>query len=673
MEEGTRDDYRPFTFRALTWSLILAVFILLAQGVMGRVHGYSWTGEAAAAMMAVTYAVFSVFGTRLRPEEFATVYGMVETASCVFIPIGGLLVFLPDWAYARLSEAWTTYGDWMPSFLVPSDTAALRGLLEGGVLHMRSWIVPIIFIVAFSFCVYALGMFTILPFRKLYIEIERLPFPVATVGASVVEYTTKRQTNRLKWLWFGLLFGFILAIFLQGMLVQSMFPQFPAIRIFHDLSSYIQGPFPGGALALDGLTPDLIAWAYIIPLEVQISTWITSFVAYILLASVQVRMGVIPYLPGETFGTYSAMSAFTGVGFFHLAAGIYLAVGLVPLLLNYRYVIKTIRSFISGPTPGETEELALPYRYAWGGFIIFYVLTWIFLAAMGAHPLVAFAMLLWSVILFHGYMRTVALGDWMLPMSYATMASMDFLFVRTGLIGAQSPANWWTGASTTMMGDLSQGSVFSGETFRFAYLIGMKPKDMLKTQFIGLITALVLAILALFGISKFLGANHPLVAFNFFGVTQGIPIYAFQGVTQQMGQFFQWSASRYFGGFLFGLLYGGLKVVFPWTPISLVGILFGLAMPNYALLYFFTSVGKYLTLRMGGTRGYENVGLPFMAGFATGGILAAVFTAVANIFAAFGWMIAGIRGELVIGAVLMAITILATLWATRRAWTAPEA
>ncbi len=99
--------YKAFTARALTLGLIMGFVWVVSQIIMGAIGGYMWTGEAAAAMIIVAYAVFSLLGGKTRPEEYG-VYG-TETACCAAL---GYQFAFPSTVYIFIAPQFRRY----PSF-----------------------------------------------------------------------------------------------------------------------------------------------------------------------------------------------------------------------------------------------------------------------------------------------------------------------------------------------------------------------------------------------------------------------------------------------------------------------------------------------------------------------------------------------------------------------------
>ena len=670
MEEATKTEvygtseevvYKAFTAKALVLGLIMGFVWVISQIIMGVIGGYMWTGEAAAAMMVVTYAVFSLLGGKARPEEYGVVYGITETACCAAL---GYQFAFPSTVYIFIAPQFRKYAEFLPSYMAPASKSVLKAAAKGGPVTWGEWAVPLAFYMILGLVLFMLSVFTILPFRRQVIEVERMPFPVATAAAAVVRITAaKEHPERAKWLWLGLLIGLVWGLLLPDSLLTAMGVKWEGLSTERDFTGRLQKVLPGSALMFPEATPDLVCWFYLIPLEVQITTFIASIFFYVILASIQVKAGWLSYTPDQTYTDYLIESATHGIGYWHLGDGLYLAIGVVPIFIAYRYLKDTL-SRIARPQPDEKETEPMPYRYMWLGMAALFLIALGIFVKIGLPAPLTIIMLLMQMGYFHAYMRSIGMGDWMIPHGYQMRAFYDWVFFRTGVYNPNSKIGFITGWGNTIVTEAAAaGGVASMETFRFAFLTGMRPRDMFIAQVIGALFMFTIGlVLVVTLMHKFGGA---LATMRFMSSYMGEV-----GERSMRRSFLDWRASSFFGGFLLGAAIIVLRVFAPGFPLSVYGILFGLLIPRYGLLYLVTAIAKYLTLRYGGTKTYESIGVPFAAGLATGGILMVIFTAITVTVRDVGIAeIAGIASTKLLGGIFLVISLVPAIVVTIRAFT----
>jgi len=413
--EGPRG---PFTVRSVLLSLIFGLFMLFAQTVMRSAAGYSWTGEAALVVLAVSYALSSLRGNPLSIGEMGVIFGSIEVITVLFV---GWQYILPSWAMAGLAKDFPLK-DILPSFLVPKEAEALRSLLLGGKVYWASWLIPLFYAMLFAIAFSLFSYFNVIPFRKFYLWKERLIFPVATVSASFSRLV-REGGGGLRWLWLGLLAGFTMSLFQRGHLLQAIWEDFPAADLRIDLTPMLQGMFPGGAFGMDSgtqITPDLLAWAFLIPVEVQVSMWATAIVAYLLVPPVLVRMGMLPYEGGHDFSFYTSNAAVNGpIPWYHISTGLYLAVGVIPLLMGYRYIRESWKGWEDEPLSGRWVAI---------GWLLTFGAATLMIAVLGVSPLVALVLVVMHAMYWHGYIWTIGMGNWIIPVDLGIRGVIDNLF-----------------------------------------------------------------------------------------------------------------------------------------------------------------------------------------------------------------------------------------------------
>ena len=159
-------------------------------------------------------AAFTLFGVtavnqclpdrhRLRPQELTIIYAMVAVAIPWGILVRGALES-PIKLVIVYAEKDAEYLAWMkPPWCVGSDEAIdyfRRGGISFGQIPWKEWLTPMIYWGAMLLSFQAFAIFVVLLFRELFVEEEKLPFPLATVGQTLIEYrpTKSEKATREK-------------------------------------------------------------------------------------------------------------------------------------------------------------------------------------------------------------------------------------------------------------------------------------------------------------------------------------------------------------------------------------------------------------------------------------------------------------------------------------------
>lgn len=608
--EGSQET--SFTPRALLLSTAFGLLLLFGQAVIRGAGGYSWTGEAALVVVVVSYALSSFSRKPLSLGEIGVIFGSVEVITVLFI---GWQYILPSWAIAALSRDFPLK-QILPSFLVPRDEDALRSLLLGGDLNWNAWILPLIYAMLFAMSLSLFSYFNVIPLRRFYIEKEKLVFPVATVSASFSRIV-RDKGKELRILWLGLLSGFTVSLFQKRHLLETIWEEFPSADLRFDLTPHLQSSFPGGAFGMDiatQITPDLITWSFLIPLGIQISIWVTAVVAYLLIPPVLVRMGLLPYETGHDFSFYVSNSALNGpIPWYHLSTGLYVAVGLIPILLGSKYIVRNFR---------EWRDEPLTRKWVLVGWVLTFTSSMLLLSVLGMNPGIALAILALQLIYWQGYIWTLGMGNWIIPVNLGVRGILDSVFFSSGAFSRASSDAFFSGAVNAMITDsISAQPTASAEGFKFSSDTGMRPRTMFRAQVLGM----------LFGI--IVGGLLLLISFHIWGAAKkplemAETTYPEEGLLTVMGQLMGWRLDYFLEGFSIGALAFLVRGLFPVFGISAIGILLGLLLPQYAALYMMTSFLRYLVERYGGREFMRTRALPFLAGFAVGGVLNAIGTSV---------------------------------------------
>ncbi len=342
----------------LTWRVFLAIIYSALILQPAAIYLFLVTGNLfIGALLNTTIVLFAVLakvsGKSLSKQELWVMINSTSTAMGMEIIIVQVYNF-----YLRSHPLTTSYGlvPLLPRWFVPPITGPLRNLLN------PLWLLPIAVAFGGALLVKAsdisLGFF----FHHLYAEVEKLPFPMATVQAEMCESLTWEEQNKLR-------------IFSLSAIIASFYAllvYFPNIAYG---SSVIPIPWidlragailPGASL---GIATDLVVFVtgFILPLEVALGFFVGAFALYFVGNHLLVTFGLFPeWTPGLDLTTTwqrSLTSFWLGP-----AIGFLIASSLIPALSHPRYFIKTIKDLVKLPRRGRGEEV--PFNLILGFFLI---------------------------------------------------------------------------------------------------------------------------------------------------------------------------------------------------------------------------------------------------------------------------------------------------------------
>lgn len=256
----------------------------------------------------------------LHRAELLTVYSMLCIGSALagldMIPVLVQMMGHP-FQFGDASNNWLTlFGKYLPRALMVADTDALRGYYQGNDTlyrweHLRAWLPPVLrwmaFIVAMMFVMLCLSNLL----RKLWVERERLTFPIVILPLKMTEERVPFWRNGL--LWAGILVAGGINV-LNGL--NHMVPSLPAINVKHqDLLPYItQKPWNAVGWTPYSFYPFVIGLGYLLPLDLVFSCW---FFYLFWKAELVVSNAMawdttpdFPFIREQAFGGYMAILVF---------------------------------------------------------------------------------------------------------------------------------------------------------------------------------------------------------------------------------------------------------------------------------------------------------------------------------------------------------------------------
>jgi len=531
----------------------------------------------------------------------------------------------------------------LPSFLFP-DPESFDAMWNGGVsVNWVAWAGPILFFLIAALSWAFTGLFLSLIIWKQMIEVEKLPFPYGTIVGhqvmNVTGYEDEKPPRAFSWargkpILIGMIVGAL--VYVPTVLVSDWFPEFwPSLGI----SLPFAGQFSLGA-TLNAVLADLrrwapvdtglfflpgaIAFAYIAPLDITLTTWLFFFIFKWIWPIVGYGSGIIPQGQG-----YWNMQKWGGPNLgwiFGDGAGIWYGIALFWLISNYKPLVKSLKSAVSRSSPEDW--------IAWSGLgvsLLFVLITMLVLQVPFAMVLVfiilfVLAQMVWAKAMGEGYIGPVSgprpLWGWMYQGIHLGVATGIFPPPSGTTESFSVPAYMTASASWAYIGHPYQSSNRGADVLNYfvaAKITKTRIKDVAKGILITVILGYILGIIfTTASLHAKGGANIRGYAFSpsFFGIMRR---YSIRGsvneleVTTAVG-----GPAAYYAHFIVGIILTFaiyiLRARYTWFFINPIGLAMA-PIAFFALNAFIGWICKFITIRLGGTKAYNEIGVPFFVGY----------------------------------------------------------
>lgn len=543
-----------------------------------------------------------------------------------------------------------THGYALPMIWMPSADA-VRGMFYHGslnnlfVTYAHEW-GPVIATYVYWYIVAAmffLGWAAI--FRRLWIEIEVLPFPHAQ-GWLIAEAAMQPGPTRFKkWLKIAFLIGLL---FYVPYMIYSAYPGLPDIYGWLTNPNFLswstgqyQLTLAYPAVATSVAVPVVIAtdplryaFFFLVPLDALFSMWFAHLVFVTLIPQVLSYFGFYTgiYTTG-IWGKWWMIEHGEPFYFEVVSAGMALGILVFFILINWRYFLQTIRLAATGHSGERVPEGEVSYRLAYILVVIGAIGLIALFMASNVEPVdsvIGLAIIWMQVVVLtrlRAYTANISFlrgahfwkpfaGD-TLPAAPQYPAGKLFIISHT--------CRWGTGCDTfgpyysTMMGVM--------DSFKVGQMAGVRPDTIYKLLLIGSIISAVIAIPLTF------------VELHAWGFME-LP------VAKEWDYFWDGDAGFYnsrlsiatpygLAGFLLAGALMFLRMRFPWWPLEPLGFMLGLHDFFTWHIGTFTPlivwIAKYIMLKVGGRKAYEEVGVPVALGIISGEIAGIIVVSVINI------------------------------------------
>jgi len=620
------------TSTELQIALPLVVF-LAVEAIVGKF----WKSFGLTPQEWLIFAILgmNVFGTQLSGSQY--VYGTILAFTSAPANAAGYVQYLPSW-FAPIS---------------PSDKTLISNYLYGGPVPwgalLPSIIIAILWILSTTFAT----TFLLLPLRKMWIEVERLPYPVSVVPMELIKRAKGQDRPSLwriveaKWFWIGLVIG---GLMMAPQILNVIFgAAFPAVTSFtFSLSPYVGKLLPGAWLDYSFSALMFAAIAFM-PLDVLGTSLLVWLIFYVLWPPLAISLGWGGGWGGQEggWGAGIMVGARWHFAFEHeiIFGGVPIGIALWVLIAYYRRYKETINAAIRGAPREEGEPLS--WRTSWLGFIVCSLVALAIFIISGAYLLPA--LVTYFIVILVGIWGVRFMGE-----AGIWLGAYGLNFTTRG-IGA-ALGFWPADKSPTATADIQNEAVaiglgqssyytqnyvtapwFTMVDFKVGDATGTHPRSVLAAvMIIGLLSTVIMAFVFMaqlysvgwsyaqaHGVSWFFGAHS--TYFNNFGFMNGPDSTLWYiGSGGLTGSATEWSANPWIWvafGVVLTFVLNFLRLSYPWFWLSPVGFVcgawiagWGTDLASFALAF----VLKALTIKFGGAKAYDNMYVPAIVGFAAG-------------------------------------------------------
>jgi hypothetical protein len=640
----TTDDTKEkisteFPLRGLILGLIFAAITLFMTTVQGPggLRLYDWDTPLWSGALTFSYAMAFIFPivvvhllvTRskfyLSPTDLTVMWILIGTA----IPLG--------WVLMRPSQMamvfWT--GEVNPDMLgvIPEFMRIPKTVLDeiytAGPVPWASW-APVAFfnwllVVAWQLCMF----FVVVLFQEQWVEKEHLPFPIATPGVKIIEYTKTGGKEKgagdifkEKFLWAG----FLIAFLLYSLDIVHMFiPSIPSFAyLYNDVATWYGGTDVNGLLRLE-LPPTLLVLNLLMPTDVLLTAWVWNLVAWTIYPSLLIANGNIPnVLTGGEGAARDALIYFVGpTRWAFKGEMVLMSIAIFTFILNYKYITEKFKQAFSG----SVKETFISPRISILGTIVCILIVLCMYFVIGIEAWVAIVSIAFSFFAQIGYSRMRA-EYWQVGGTMSTWGSCcSGAQLCWGGQAIQQPwfyhtntGAWINNLNWTIHPDAMGLQYTALDGFAIAERVGANKKHIAISWIIGALLLPALAIVYRLGMA--------------YGYQQGLN-FPFDNTTYGHGSFVWGSGMMPFWSttedavvdISFGLIVTGvmmfMKANFAWFPFNILGIVIGGEQnPWWLLVPLFSAwLVKTLILKFAGVQFYENKTIPFIVGWIAGWVI----------------------------------------------------
>ena len=606
---------------------------------------------------------------RLSKSELTVVYAMSTLGAIAPTLHGVLSSFMTELGFG---VEWEKYlpiavGVTNPLF-VPKSKDIFLGIIQGGrPVPWSAWAIPIAWWSTFLIVQYLLFVTTATLIRRLYIELENLPFPTAMGVACIMEIATSPELGRRRWFLVGVALGVVST---ASIWVGELFPGLgiPSQIPYIDLTPLALLPWV--PLYFD-FSPFYIAAGYLVPSDILLSAVVFYVILFIIIPPIATSMGVFGPFPAGISQAAQPMPwdpapysrliygfPQSGPGWINWGSYSwgYSSVILGCLYASVLWILFRLRSHIAlglkgfirslrGRPVSEDQRFMRNVGVTWIVLLVAYSI----LLSAGTYWYVPIYVSIGYTLLFlfiyclsqglargyycdgfgglyHGFPHVVGYVT-MLGMAMGLGAPHTPPQIDTNVLISYSYSRLFRSFGATHRWPRTIGSR-TLEMFRLGALTGTSYKSVMISMVIGAVVSTLVAIPLWLWLGYTFGIGTKWTHAHGFSCNLGLTwIYLRQFVTPYMIGPMPWTVWLWYllGGVLAVLLYI-LRERWPRFPLHPMGLVACLMGPVMFMPWVIALILRQLTLRVGGFRAYEEKGVPIATGLLCGWAIMLVLT-----------------------------------------------
>jgi len=641
--------------KSLITPQLLVILVLLSAGIavlsqVAQMYTPLWASQSLAIAGNIPYLVMflALIIANIFPEKISSQHIVLITAvSCIatFCSHHTFLMIFDCFASARTAP--TPLPELMGWYLGPFDITYANQLNLGGLndVPWMVWLPTLAWWIMYTIVWHLFNLSFLSIVRRRWVDIELLPYPMSyeftiPIVAAAPERRLKGMSpeRRFKFYLGGLALGFF---YMWPPVLKYIIPWLPDLYGWtgpmyygHLLGSFDVSLIPtlNKFIALYIVNTNLAVYAMymIMPLDILLSAWVTCL-STIIIAQILYLRGYYSGAPSTGMSRYYFLGQEGPLKLYAVHSGAFIGLIAIWLILNWRYIASTIKSAISGPTPEELENEAIPYRVAWvifAGCIILLLLLY-YVAGTG-----------WTgaVLLILSWFLISIGGARMFGLTFCTGATnrslllgipqLPFIKLAQQGILTREMANTLF-LSTRPTGLVALSSAFVGMWYKIARDTNTRVRDVFIAMLIASVVGAFTAFFVTLKIYYKVGLSYTIRG-NYGGWF--VSEHSTNVACLQWPAFWPWW-KQYLAGITLTCILSYLRMRFVWWPIDPVGAILGFGIIPFipiwqggTYLQFFTPLiswlVKYIVIRIGGVRIHDEIFIPLLAGFAVGSALA---------------------------------------------------
>lgn len=522
---------------------------------------------------------------------------------------------------------------WVPS----SDV--VQATMGGGIaVDWALWAGPILFWTALNFSLFVFSSGISLILRRRWLDIERIPFPQTLAVHEIIKVV---DVNRVKGMSLRpFIFGLILGIFFQiPTFLQAIFPWFP------DIFGWRSNTCPGGlwnpcpdsfplmqnivGLTTMSKSPILFGFYFLAPLSVSFNVWFWTLIMMVL-EQVAYQMGYYSGILTESatcrlmgYGGMASIGQGPPFYWYYISQiGGFTAIAAIMLYNSRSYLRQTFKEALrtgSSMPPEEVKAEATSYRtaYLFLGVGTIVVLLWHMAAGidfLSALSILIFTIFISGIAGFYTYAQAgFLLGgrgahSWfpLLIRFGGTVPGMDSNTLMSGFM-----TQLYTNTSVQMYIPVAQM-----ESFRMASLTGTSNRNTFLVIIVAVLISTPLILITKVWLVSLYGAK--VFSYSACGIDTVCSGWMWMGSLPLLGTYGAL-------GFVITITLSILHSRFVWFPFEPLGFVIATSMggtwTGAWTVYLAAWVLKTIILRVGGSKLYEQYGIPTVGGFVAGIVL----------------------------------------------------